>query len=290
MGYLRDIIFGTVYISPIKSEIYKNESITEDTFTTLTKHIASFDKEDMILVGGDFNARTGRLLDFIEDENEGNEFFTQPNLILKDIVKRKRINQDKIVNQFGEELRDLCISTNMKILNGRTLGDFIGQPTYIGPRGCSTVDYVISTENAITGRKEILQKFQIEDLNRFSDHRPLSLYINCNNNSLNFEKDSGMLQKCGKRKTPNLQHDLEKTLNSKETKAKLTEITKIVKNINENNAVDYTLKEIEKLLTNDSRSIQNEALQSNENVQPNKKIKKPRSKRKEPWYNLECKR
>ena len=97
-----------------------------------------------------------------------------------------------------------------------------------------------------------------------------------------------MLQKCRKRKTPNLQHDLEKTLNSKETKAKLTEITKIVKNMNENNAVDYTLKEIEKLLTNDSRSIQNEALQSNENVQPNKKLKKPRFKRKEPWYNLEC--
>ena len=47
-------------MSPIKSEIYKNESVTEDTFTTLTKHIASFDKEDMILVGGDFNARTGR--------------------------------------------------------------------------------------------------------------------------------------------------------------------------------------------------------------------------------------
>ena len=54
----------------------------------------------MILVDGDFNTRTATLSDFIEDEKE-------PNLTLNHIVRRKIIiNQDKIVNKFGEELRD----------------------------------------------------------------------------------------------------------------------------------------------------------------------------------------
>ena len=75
--------------------------MTEDTFTTLKKHIASFDKDGIMLVGGDYNARTGRLLDFIEDDNRENVFVLQPEIVQNDQVKRKRMNQDNIINKFG---------------------------------------------------------------------------------------------------------------------------------------------------------------------------------------------
>ena len=36
------VILGTIYVSPENSTIYNNDSMTEHTLTTLTKHIASF--------------------------------------------------------------------------------------------------------------------------------------------------------------------------------------------------------------------------------------------------------
>ena len=34
----------------------------------------------------------------------------------------------------------------MRILNGRTLGDFQGKVTYIGYNGVSTIDYILASE------------------------------------------------------------------------------------------------------------------------------------------------
>ena len=34
----------------------------------------------------------------------------------------------------------------MRILNGRTLGDFQGKFTYIGYNGVSTIDYILASE------------------------------------------------------------------------------------------------------------------------------------------------
>ena len=88
--------------------------MTEHTLTTLNKHIASFDKDYIILVGGDFNAHTGRLVDFIEDDNNEKGFVPQPENLQTDLVQRRRMNQDKKINKFGQDLRNMCISTNMK--------------------------------------------------------------------------------------------------------------------------------------------------------------------------------
>ena len=48
-----DITLATVYASPINSTIYNNETITEDTLTTLKKHIASFHGDGIMLLGDD---------------------------------------------------------------------------------------------------------------------------------------------------------------------------------------------------------------------------------------------
>ena len=63
----------------------------------------------------------------------------------------------------------------MRILNGRTLGDFLGKFTYIGYNGVSTVDYVLASEFFLM--KSHIHSFTIEDLTSLSDHRPLSLQL-----------------------------------------------------------------------------------------------------------------
>ena len=181
----------------------------------------------------------------------------------------------------------------MKILNGRTIGDFVGQPTYIGPKGCSTVDYIIATENAIAGNKEIVQKFLVEDLNRLSDHRPLTLCINSDKNAFNAEKEPLILEKSENRKRkPKYNHKFEDKLNSAETKAKLKNITKLVKNMDDKNAINTTLTELEKLLIKDNNIPtypRNEVLQPHNNKQNTKNsLEKQKYKTKEPWYNIEC--
>ena len=70
------------------------------------------------MIGGDFNARTGNLKDFMENEKDENNFLPLPEYFMNETFSRSRINQDKKNNRFGYELRDICIGANLKILNG----------------------------------------------------------------------------------------------------------------------------------------------------------------------------
>jgi hypothetical protein len=55
----------------------------------------------------------------------------------------KRVNQDVIINSHGKNLLDLCLSSRLRILNGRFLGDSLGYFTYMSNNGFSSVDYAI---------------------------------------------------------------------------------------------------------------------------------------------------
>ena len=176
----KNLVLGTVYISPINSTINNrtdNSFDSNETFATLYQHISSFSNENDILIGGDFNARTGDLIDFIETENNEEVFLPLPEIFENNTFSKSRINQDKKYNNFGLELKDICISANMYILNGRTLGDFTGEYTYIGYRGCSVVDYVLASENLVN-HMGLITKFKVEDLTTLSDHKILSVNLN----------------------------------------------------------------------------------------------------------------
>ena len=79
----------------------------------------------------------------------------------------------KNVNQYGKWLVDLCIDNQMYILNGRTLGDFVGKFTCHTPRGSSMVDYFISSCSL---SNEILS-MNVQDITLFSDHCLISLKL-----------------------------------------------------------------------------------------------------------------
>ncbi len=86
----------------------------------------------MLLIG-DFNTITGKLKDFIE--TDGNEYIQNLNPDFSYNSKRQ--------NNHGKRLIELCKNCNLRILNGQTKGDSLGQPTFHKKYGSSTIDYVI---------------------------------------------------------------------------------------------------------------------------------------------------
>ena len=94
------------------------------TFIKLQNKMATFSESDLLLTGGDFNARTGILADCLHEGEHDIKYQNFPNGY--EIYKiRDRNNQDSTKNKYGEYLNNLRITTNVHILNGRTLGDYV---------------------------------------------------------------------------------------------------------------------------------------------------------------------
>lgn len=90
-------------------------------------------KDGNVIIGGDFNAKTGK-----EGRAWGNgEDEEEPKV------------QDKVINAEGEELLG---DNGLTIANGNKQGDEEGGITYIGARGMTTIDYVLKN---IKGKAKI---------------------------------------------------------------------------------------------------------------------------------------
>ena len=105
----------------------------EDTMETLREKVQEED-EEWLLVGGDFNARTGSRGGPINDEEE------------KEKRSETRKSIDKVVNREGRILIDKIEERGWAILTesfGRE-----GGWTYIGDLGSSVIDYVLGNDRA----------------------------------------------------------------------------------------------------------------------------------------------
>ena len=91
-----------------------------------------------------------------------------------DSITSIRNNQDISINEYGQQLLDLCIAAKLRILNGRTRGDLQGHITYIGNKGHRTVDLVLASEICLL-QSSLIQYLSLMDLNHLSDHRPILL-------------------------------------------------------------------------------------------------------------------
>lgn len=143
-----DIIIGAVYLPPIDS-IYSNV----DSFDEIEDEIVRVSSLcNNICLLGDFNSRTGQLLDYIEPDKYISEVIDVDSEadkllfgceILKNIgVPLNRANSDrKSPNTFGYRLIDLCKNSNLFIVNGRVGNDKgIGKTT---SKGVSLIDYAV---------------------------------------------------------------------------------------------------------------------------------------------------
>ena len=142
---------------------------SESQWETLEAEVVEYVSKGRVLICGDLNARTGEGKDFIDNDAPVPIDF---HAYLPD-KELPRVSKDKYTNYQGRQLLDMCLSSGLRIVNGRLKGDVQGNYTCYTPRGCSVVDYLIVSNTIL----EKVVKFCIEDLPIASDHCPLNFTI-----------------------------------------------------------------------------------------------------------------
>jgi hypothetical protein len=90
------------------------------------------DREECMLVGGNFNGRIGeRGARNWEEKGDG-----------------KRKTKDKVQNAEGKRLMEWIEENGWEVLNGNKQGDEEWEITYVGSRGETVIDYTIANEAA----------------------------------------------------------------------------------------------------------------------------------------------
>ena len=164
----QNLYLGGIYIPPEKSNYFDNE-----IFDQLELDINSFQMKGNVIIFGDFNARTGILNDFVSKDghkfiNDTSNYSFQP---------KSRQTFDTTINNHGKQLINICKTTDLRILNGRTKGDSFGKPTFHGKNGISVVDYIICDQNTFQNIKH----FIVKPPNYLSDHSQITTWIEINN-------------------------------------------------------------------------------------------------------------
>ena len=164
----QDIILVTCYVPPSNSTYLKKQ---EDPFESICSVLDSIDPANNIILCGDFNARTGGIEDRVLcDKIPGLDSLED---VMECLHLSDRNCMDRKKNTHGTNLLDLCLENNLAVINGRTSGDLFGDLTYVNYCGASVIDY-FATSQSLYGS---INYMRVEDLNNFSDHRPISLSI-----------------------------------------------------------------------------------------------------------------
>lgn len=144
-GFQKDLYICLAYFPPSMSSY--TQKLEFDLLDCIEKDIVGFQDKGNILLCGDFNARVGSQCDFIlHDDNNYLPIFNTYH-VDKQILQRR--SYDVKLDTRGKDLLDLCVSQQLRFLNGRTLGDLSGKFTCYKPVGASVVDYAIMSESAL---------------------------------------------------------------------------------------------------------------------------------------------
>ncbi|CAB4018460.1 Hypothetical predicted protein [Paramuricea clavata] len=164
LNQTKDLFVCGVYIPPEMSPYFDDE-----IFEELENDILNFSKKGNIMLLGDFNARTSNLKDFVS--KEGNTFIND--ISETSFEPKIRESFDNSTNQHGKSLIEICKNCNMRILNGRTLGDSFGKPTSHHKNGTSVVDYIICDQELT----QTIENFIVKPPTYLSDHSQIVTWI-----------------------------------------------------------------------------------------------------------------
>ena len=167
-----DIYICNVYFSPNHSSFSK--SLDYCPFDKLEEDMTSFSNLGIVIIGGDFNARTGTKPDFIDHDLDDGIVPLPPSTMDADVTLPIRHNQDREVpNSHGKKLLNFCRSHDMRITNGRTTGDSTGSLTCFKYNGSSAVDYTLVHRTLF----DSVLYFRVNDFTPYSDHCMITLCL-----------------------------------------------------------------------------------------------------------------
>ena len=166
----KDTLLITCYIPPQSSKyLRKNEIQPFDDLNSLLCETA--DKFDMIICG-DFNSRTQTINDsLLCNSIPGIDMSCNSDNTDQNIPPRN--NKDTHQNGYTASFMDILSQADLRIANGRCLGDIYGELTCVNYNGASTVDYFVLNRQLLTS----VISLKVRPLNEFSDHRPLTLLL-----------------------------------------------------------------------------------------------------------------
>ena len=149
-------IVGVLYIRPSY-----DLSIVLESLEILLNELSVRFSGLPILIGGDFNARVG-----VED--------TQELLCnMESSLDPKRCSLDTTVTPRGKDLYEFMNNNGFVLLNGRSIGDILGNFTFSNKNGNSVVDLVYVNVPAIP----YIDNFEVLPLATGSDHFPVLLKL-----------------------------------------------------------------------------------------------------------------
>eukprot|EP00745_Piridium_sociabile_P020326 TRINITY_DN31284_c1_g1_i9.p1 TRINITY_DN31284_c1_g1~~TRINITY_DN31284_c1_g1_i9.p1 ORF type:complete len:213 (-),score=11.93 TRINITY_DN31284_c1_g1_i9:104-742(-) len=117
-----------------------------------------------------------------------------PSLVGSEMCIRDRINSrslfsdrklaDKVLNNYGRHLLNMCTSLGLCILNGICNGDFDGQFTYISQTGNSVNDYFLLSKDLFSIVYSSCKLLVSDRLD--SDHSPVELHFKFSETSIRY--------------------------------------------------------------------------------------------------------
>ena len=171
-GLNDDLYLINAYIKPAYTSSKNSNFSGLETLTALDDFITTLKNKGDVIICGDFNARVANERDFILNDQSGMESFVPlPDDYIPQTL-RNRNSKDKITNSFKKPFLNLLINKKLHLLNGRTLGDSIGDFTCIKHNGASVVDYFVISQNL-----KYVNHMSVQPFTCFSDHKPLHLKL-----------------------------------------------------------------------------------------------------------------
>ena len=170
-GLNRDLYLACCYISPHNSPVH----IDNDIFEILNEEIAHLSNLGDVMLMGDFNSRISTLNEYQHNDTtrQFDHHLDIDNISRDPLVLSQRCSEDCHKNEFCTKFMDLINDSDLRILNGRALGDLEGKFTCHEYNGSSVVDYCTISPALWS---EVLY-FNVTDVEFYSDHCPLSVCI-----------------------------------------------------------------------------------------------------------------
>ena len=168
----QDIYIINVYIRPHNSKLHHTSIKGSETFERLNQILEDLKGKGEILLCGDFNSRIQTSPDYIINDSTHHNIYDLPTDYTPD-TQYPRNSRDKNHNAFKKLFLDTILYNQLTILNGRTLGDYVGDYTCIKWNGSSVVDYFAVSP----GLKNKVCHLNVLEFTEFSDHKPLMLQI-----------------------------------------------------------------------------------------------------------------